>query len=53
MKRRLGRQISGSAQKVFAGYHNRRFAPKFDHLGDGLRVPGFQLMDYERFVSFF
>src|ERR1700756_4711371 len=52
MKRRLGGQISGSAYKVFAGYHYRRFAPKLDHLGDGLRVPGLQLMDYECFFSF-
>ena len=52
MKRRLRREISGRAEKVFAGYHDRRFAPKFDHLGDGLRVPGLQLMDYECFVSF-
>jgi len=37
---------------VFVGYHDRGFAPELDYLGDSLRVPGFQLMDYERFVSF-
>jgi hypothetical protein len=52
MKRRLRREISGSAEKVFAGYHDRRFALKFDHPVTACASPGVQLMDYECFVSF-
>ncbi len=51
-QRRLGNEIFGRSHELARGDYDSRFAPEFNHFGDGLLVPVLELLQSYIFSDF-